>query len=156
MLVHSKMSAETQLTNVDDEMVQMHALDIRIDKLYKLIGSFTLSNEGKSHRRQVEVYPNKDGYFELEPESIYAFDTIHKVEMAQGEAGWIIGRSTLQRNGVIVQSALYDAGYKGGVNGTIFNAVPDYAYIEKGARIGQFLLAKADTYKLYEGDYNEK
>ena len=156
MLLHPKMNASTEITNQDDEMVQMHALDIRIDKLYSLKGHFTLNGEtSRRHRQTEEVYVDDKGFFELKPNTIYAFDANHKVEMALGEAGWIIGRSTLQRNGIIVQSALYDAGYIGGINGTIFNATNDFAYIKQGSRIGQFLLVEAETYKLYEGVYNE-
>ena len=154
MLIHPNISAKTIITEVDSDMVQMHAYDVRIDKLWKLIGSFMLSETSKAHRTKIAVEP-VDGFFVLEPDTLYAFDTIHKVTMAPGEAAWIKGRSTLQRNGVIVQSAVYDAGYTGGINGTIFNAIHDYAKIAKNARVGQFLVLKAETYKLYTGEYNE-
>jgi len=156
MFKHIKMSGKTKLTNVDEAMVQMHTVDIRIDRVYALTGEFELHEDSKVHRDKHEIYPDENGTFVLLPGTLYQFDTVHKVEMAQNECGWIIGRSTLQRNGVIVQSALYDAGYKGGVNGTIFNTTPWAAKIAKGARVGQFMLAQADTYKLYEGDYNEQ
>ena len=39
MLVHSEGSAKSKLTKVDSDMVQMHALDIRVHKIYKVLES---------------------------------------------------------------------------------------------------------------------
>lgn len=159
MLVHPNGTGKTTITNVDADMEQMHCLDIRIMEVYALRGVFELTEEDKIHKtkkRMVEVERHGRLYFELQPHTLYQFDAAHKVEMAEGEAGWIIGRSTLQRNGVIVQSALYDSGYKGGINGTIFNTTNEVARIEVMSRVGQFVVTKAETIKLYEGDYNEK
>lgn len=155
MLLHIKGQAKTTMTNVDEQMEQMHAVDVRIDKLYELHGDFAISEDIKVHRHQVEVHPDETGWFTLKPNTAYAFDTTHEVEMAEGEAGWIISRSTLTRNGLAALSALYDSGYIGGVNGQLQNNSLHKARIKRDTRIGQFIVVKADTVKLYEGDYNE-
>lgn len=155
MILHPNGKAKTVLTNVDEAMEAQHALDIRIEKLYRLSGMFTIDEDNREHRSVIEQEVNNDGYFELYPGELYTFDSSHKVEMADGEAAFIIGRSTLNRNGVLVNSSLYDAGYNGGVNGTIQNRTKDFAMIKKGTRIGQFIIMKADTVKLYDGVYNE-
>ena len=156
MIIHPNGQAKTALTNVDKEMEQMHALDVRIDKLYELHGDFALSEEVRVHRQQVEVHPDEVGFFNLKPMTVYAFDTKHEVTMAEGEAGYIIARSTLTRNGMIAGSALYDAGYIGGVNGYIGNMTIGKAKIKKDTRVGQFIVVKADTVKLYDGAYQTK
>lgn len=156
MILHPNGQAKTTLTNVDEQMEQMHCLDVRIDKLYELHGDFALSEEIKVHRQQIEVQPDETGWFNLKPNTTYAFDTTHEVEMAAGEAGYIISRSTLTRNGLLATSALYDAGYKGGVNGQLANNSIYKAKIKKGTRIGQFVVVAADTVKLYDGAYQAK
>lgn len=156
MLIHPYISAETVLSNVDDEMVQMHALDIRIEQLYELRGVFLLDGDTRQHRDQVSVGPNENGFFELQPGTMYALDTKHQVTMAKGEAGFIISRSTLTRNGIVAGSALYDAGYSGGVNGYIANHTHYPAYIKYGERVGQFLIMAAETAKMYKGVYNKE
>ena len=155
MILHPNGQAKTKLTEVDEAMEQMHCLDVRIAKLYELHGDFALSEDVKVHRSQIEVHPDESGWFNLKPNTTYAFDTKHKVEMAKGEAGWIISRSTLTRNGLLAGSALYDSGYNGGVNGFISNNSLNKARIKVDTRVGQFIIVKADTIKLYEGEYNE-
>ena len=156
MIIHPKMGAKTEVSNVDDKMVQMHALDVRIDKLYELHGDFALSEEIKIHRHQVEVHPDEADWFILKPNTVYAFDTLHQVKIAKDEAGHIVPRSTLTRNGLNAGSALYDAGYVGGVNGWIGNFTLGKAKIKRGTRVGQFIIEEAETFKLYDGDYQAK
>lgn len=156
MIIHPNGQAKTALTEVDKDMEQMHALDVRIDKLYELHGDFAISEGTKVHRQQIEVQPDENGWFNLKPNTVYAFDTKHKVKMAEGEAGYIIARSTLTRNGLIAGSALYDAGYEGGVNGYVGNLSIHKAKIKKDTRIGQFIVQQAETVKLYDGDYQDK
>lgn len=156
MIKHPDMSAKTTISNVDEDMVQMHAIDIRLNNLYELRGNFLLDEDKRQHREQILVQANEDGYFVLEPHTAYAFDTPHTVCMASGELAEIKPRSTLTRNGIICGSAIYDAGYNGGVNGYIANMTQYRAYIKVGTRIGQFPIYDAETYKLYEGVYNGK
>lgn len=155
MLVHINGKAKTTMTKIDDKMEQMHALDIRINQLYELHGDFALSESTKVHRSQIEVHPDEQGWFHLKPNSVYVFETEHEVVIAKGEAGWIKPRSTLTRNGLNVISALYDAGYKGSLNGQILNS-SHKAKIKKDTRIGQFLVVEAETLKLYDGDYQKQ
>lgn len=160
MLLHTKMSAKTVISNVDEDMIQMHALDIRIATLYKGSGILMLKDKETIHRSTMEVpyEVTVDGLrmFCLEPQTAYTFNSLSSIEMAEGEAGYIIARSSLTRNNVVVGSALYDAGYKGGINGYIVNQGFQRAYIEVGARVGQFLILKAETAKLYNGQYQQK
>lgn len=160
MILHTEKSAKTLITPVDQDMIQMHALDIRIDKVFRhttkacvpLAGS-TIPAKVEEHPYWIEpIVPAGRSWFELSP-GVYSFNACQSVEMAEGEAGWLVPRSSLTRNGVDVRSALYDAGYKGGINGIIIVYNPNGIMIEKGARIAQFVLVKAETAKLYNGQY---
>lgn len=154
MILHTNMSAKTVVSPVDEDMIQMHALDIRVDKIYRIGSSFLVPSEGKtvpSNKIEVELFTEPNWFF-LTP-GVYSFEAVQSVEMAKGEAGWLVPRSSLTRNGVDVRSALYDAGYKGGVNGIIIVHNQSGCQIEKGARIAQFVIVKAETAKLYDGQY---
>jgi len=74
------------------------------------------------------------------------------VSIGEDEAGWVITRSTLNRNGLFITSGLYDSGYEGVMAGALHvNGGP--AKIKKGTRVGQFLMFKAESLSSYDGDY---
>lgn len=135
------------------DQVQPNAVDIKIDKLFEMKDAeFIIDENSKQHRGTVEVQPNADGYFVLEAGKSYEFVAEGTVKMGEDEAGFVITRSTLNRNGVFITSGLYDSGYHGVMAGVIHN-LGGVSKIAKGARIGQFLLWKAEAVSTYDGDY---
>jgi deoxycytidine triphosphate deaminase len=74
------------------------------------------------------------------------------ITVGEGEAGWVITRSTLNRNGVFITSGLYDSGYHGVMAGAL-HVTGGPMRIKSGTRVGQFLLFKSQTLKMYDGDY---
>tara|TARA_R100000081_G_scaffold91174_1_gene68270 strand:- start:324 stop:599 length:276 start_codon:yes stop_codon:yes gene_type:complete len=74
------------------------------------------------------------------------------VTLADDEAGWVITRSSLNRNGCFITSGLYDSGYSGVMAGVLHvNNGP--IRVKRGTRVGQFLLFKAEALNQYDGDY---
>ena len=132
---------------------QPNAIDLRLDKVFKInTNVFEISNEHKKHRgTQYELKPDPQGYFFLEPGS-YEVVMENIIRVGEGEAGWVITRSTFNRNGLFLTSGLYDSGYHGVMAGVLHVSVGP-ARIKKGTRIGQFLLFEAESLKLYDGDY---
>lgn len=145
---------KSRLSVIDETMVCPNAVDIRIDRLFAIEDDkfFTINEEEKIHRGSVEMKTNDDGYWCLHANSSYEFLAEGKVTMGDDEAGWVITRSTLNRNGLFITSGLYDSGYSGVMAGVIHNNSGP-AFIKKGTRIGQFLLFKAEVLKQYDGDY---
>ena len=148
---------KSKLNNFKPEDVQPNAIDLRLDKIFAInfrlftIGEDADGNEQKSHRGSFEMYPDKEGYFYLNPGS-YEIVMENIINVGEGEAGWVITRSTLNRNGVYITSGLYDSGYNGVMAGTLH--VKNFAAkIKKGTRVGQFLLFKSESLKKYDGDY---
>ena len=94
------------------------------------------------------------GIFKFTPGNIGTYEIIMEGEITIGddEAGWVITRSTLNRNGLFITSGLYDSGYKGVMAGALHVNVAN-AVIKKGTRVGQFLLFKAEAVNQYDGDY---
>jgi deoxycytidine triphosphate deaminase len=74
------------------------------------------------------------------------------ISVGQGEAGWVITRSTLNRNGLFLTSGLYDSGYHGAMAGMLHVTIGQ-ARIKKGTRIGQYLSFEAESLSMYDGDY---
>lgn len=146
-------TSTSSLSAVEPVQVQPNAVDIKIDRLFTIEDSdtFEISEESKIHRGSYEVLP-VDGKFELEPNKSYQFLAEGTVTIGDGEAGFVITRSTLNRNGLFVTSGLYDTGYSGVMAGAIHNR-SGKAVIHKGTRIGQFLIWESEALSQYDGDY---
>ena len=142
---------EDLLTKVQQGDSQPNAVDLRVDKIFKLKDEvFSISEDSKKHRGSEEVEA-VDGYFDLEP-GTYEILMENIVKIPEGYAGWVITRSTLNRNGLFITSGLYDSGYHGVMAGCL-HVEHGAAKIEKGSRVGQFLLFEAETLSMYDGDY---
>jgi deoxycytidine triphosphate deaminase len=74
------------------------------------------------------------------------------IHVGAGEAGWVITRSTLNRNGLFLTSGLYDSGYHGVMAGVLHVTIGN-ARIKRGTRIGQYLSFEAEALSQYDGDY---
>lgn len=156
MLTHiASPKSKSKITNVDGEMTQMNAVDIRIKSAYRINSedSFVIDEQTKKHRSVERIDPNEDGFFEFEGGGTYQIEFDHYVEIAEGEAGWIIPRSTLNRNGIFLTSGLYDSGFSNTIGAVLHNR-SGVAFIAENTRVGQFVLANAETLKLYVGEYN--
>jgi deoxycytidine triphosphate deaminase len=146
-------STLSTLTSVQDEDVQPNAVDLRVAKIFRIEpGSvFEISNEHKKHRRTREIQPDAEGYLYLEP-GHYEVVMENIINVGANEAGWVITRSTLNRNGLFITSGLYDSGYHGAMAGALHVTVGS-AKIKKGTRIGQYLCFDSESVSMYNGDY---
>ena len=145
-------SSRSKITGVDEESVQPNALDLKLGKVFRICpNNFWVSNTEKKHRNSVELKPGKDGYYELTP-GHYEVVMENIIHVGEGEAGWVITRSTLNRNGCFLTSGLYDTGYHGAMAAVLHVTVAN-AYIKQGTRIGQYLSFNAESLSSYDGDY---
>lgn len=147
-------NSRSGLTEVQEGDSQPNAVDLRIGQAWKIDpqSTFEVSNEHKKHRGNVfEILADPDGYFNFEVGS-YEVVMQNIVRIGEGEAGWVITRSTLNRNGLFLTSGLYDSGYHGVMAG-VLHVTTGPARIKKGTRIGQFLLFDSESLSTYDGDY---
>ena len=145
-------NSRSTLTNVISGDSQPNAVDLRLDKVFKINNKlFEISNEHKSHRGTEEVRPDHEGYFNLSPGD-YEIVMENIIHVGDGESGWVITRSTLNRNGVFITSGLYDSGYHGVMAGVLHVTVGQ-ARIKKGTRVGQYLSFDSESLSSYDGDY---
>tara|TARA_B100000029_G_scaffold515221_1_gene621200 strand:- start:1643 stop:2140 length:498 start_codon:yes stop_codon:yes gene_type:complete len=143
---------KSSLTKVQPQDVQPNAVDLRVDKIFKIAGErFYISEEAKEHRGSQEMLTSREDEWYLQVGSYEViFENI--IDVAEGEAGFVITRSTLNRNGLYLTTGLYDSGYNG-VMAAVLHVTTAPAVIKKGTRLGQFLLFNSETLSMYDGDY---
>jgi len=145
--------SKSELSIFDKAQVQPNALDLKLDKVLKIDieQEFILSEDIKKHRGSIEMQPDKEGFFYFSRGS-YEIVMEGIVTIGSDEIGWVIPRSTLNRNGLFITSGLYDSGYSGVMAGVLHVIAP--AKIAKGTRIGQMLIADAEQLgEGYAGSY---
>lgn len=156
MMIHiAAQDTQSTLTNVELTDIQPNAVDLRADKIFQMNeGAFVIGEENgkevKIHRGSMELPTDGQGYWNLPP-GTYEIIMENIIHVGDDEAGWVITRSTLNRNGLFITSGLYDSGYNGVMAGALH--VKAFARIKKGTRVGQFLLFKSQSLKKYDGDY---
>lgn len=142
----------SRLTNIKKGDVQPNAVDLRLGKIFWIASNeFVIDEDQKKHRGSVEKMVDDDGYFRLEPGS-YEVIMENEISVGDGEAGFVITRSTLNRNGVFLTSGLYDTGYAGVMAG-VMHVTTGAMKIKPGTRIGQYLSWEAEALSSYDGDY---
>lgn len=145
-------SNNSKLSNIQEGDVQPNAVDLRLDKVFEINDSpFILSEKQKLHRGTSMIEPDVDGYFRLKTGS-YEITFQNIVTIAEGDAGFVITRSTLNRNGVFITSGLYDSGYEGVMAGAL-HVTSGRFDVKRGTRLGQFLLFDAEALSMYDGSY---
>lgn len=145
-------NSRSTLTKVVEGDVQPNAVDLRLDKVFKInTNDFVVSNDYKKHRGTEEIQPNDIGDFVLAP-GHYEVVMENIINVGENEAGWVITRSTLNRNGCFLTSGLYDSGYNGVMAGVLHVTI-GMAVIRKGTRIGQYLSFDSEALHSYQGSY---
>lgn len=155
-------NSRSTLTNVQEGDSQPNAVDLRLDKVFKILPTvFEISEKHKKMRDVKEILPDEEGYFNLEVGD-YEVTMMNNISISKMEAGWVVTRSTLNRSNIRVYSSLYDSGYGydaktgkivGGVMAGCMCVGTGPAKIQKGTRIAQFLLFDAESLLMYDGSY---
>ena len=156
MFIHpASKKNNTLVNNIDSDMIQPNTIDLRVQTISRIgAGEFSIDEENKQHRKQIEVPKDSDGYWELEAGGCYAIDSNQYIEMGEGEVGIVLGRSTFNRNGVLIVSSVYDSGFKDYVGATLYN-IGGLTRIRYGTRFAHLILTQAETLSMYQGDYGD-
>lgn len=144
--------SRSTLSNVEKGDSQPNAVDLRLGQVFKINETvFEISNDHKKHRGSEPIEPDEEGYYNLNP-GRYEVVMENIIHVGPGEAGWVITRSTLNRNGLFLTSGLYDSGYHG-VMAAVLHVTVGPARIQKGTRVGQYISFDAEALSSYDGDY---
>ncbi len=156
MIVGSKKSKE-YIENVEDIQIQQCGIDLRIGKIYEIIGegSIDYDNKNRTLPDYKEIFDSeKDEKIRLN-RGIYIISTYEKIKIPENMAGFVYPRSSILRMGCTIYSAVHDPGYEGHPQYllNVLNPITIYSY----ARFGQIIYVKcSDVNGLYCGIYNEK
>lgn len=150
-----------------DKHIQQNGIDVDCDRIWDLnFKSIPLiGKEISSKPNPKELLPSnisfaskelggKEVGWVLEKGKVYSFESSFNVNIPADMCGWVIGRSTFNRQGILIRSGFYDAGFNNKIGATIycFNNI----VLEKNARIAQIVLAKGDSASMYNGQYVKK
>lgn len=153
MLHISSDNSKSILTNVQDGDIQPNATDLRIDKIFKIENNiFEIDKDNnKKHRSITKIEADRNGFYFLN-EGHYAVIMENDIEVGENECGFVITRSTFNRNGCYLTSGLYDSGYKGHMAACL-HVTSGALKIQKGTRIGQYLCFHCNSLYKYNGSY---
>ncbi|MFC4987285.1 MULTISPECIES: deoxyuridine 5'-triphosphate nucleotidohydrolase [Saliphagus] len=139
----------------EDEQVQPNGVDLTVDVVFEQREPGRITSEesqvGERIARPLEELDRKapDTYYL--PEGSYIARYGERIAVPEGHVGFVYPRSSLMRNSCMLNTAVWDAGYEGRGEGLL--QVHHDVELERGARIAQFVLAKADHEELYDGSY---
>jgi deoxycytidine triphosphate deaminase len=144
-----------QLGDVDPEQVQPNGVDLRLGGVLEFTGTGQITQSGKtiSDREPLDTVAFDDGDrrgYHLDPGG-YVLEYADPVTIPEGHVGFVLPRSSLMRNGAMVNTAVWDAGYSGRGEGLL--QVHNSLTLETGARVAQLVLAAADHEEFYDGEY---
>lgn len=152
MMINIGGDNNSSLSGIQPGDVQPNAVDLRLGTVHWIAANeFKIDEEQKVHRGSVPMKVDDDGYYRLEP-GHYEVVMENNITVGDGEAGFVITRSTLNRNGVFLTSGLYDTGYSGVMAGVMHVSIGPMK-IKPGTRVGQYLSWKAEALSSYDGDY---
>ena len=155
MFIHP-VNASTEVTNIDETMIQPNTIDLRVDKVYRIgAGAMHMDEDKKEHRKSIEQKVDENGNFVLDQSACYEIQSNQHVDIAEGEIAILIGRSTFNRNGVLIISSIYDSGFKDYAGATLYN-IGGETTLKPNTRFAHLVIAKAETLHKYDGDYGEK
>ena len=155
MFIHP-INASTEVTNIDEKMIQPNTIDLRINKVFRIgAGPMHIDEDKKEHRKSIEQKVDEDGNYVLDHGACYEIQSNQHVDIAEGEIAILLGRSTFNRNGVLIISSIYDSGFKDYAGATLYN-IGGETTVKPNTRFAHLVIAKAETLHKYDGDYGEK
>jgi dUTP pyrophosphatase len=152
------------VTHLADEQIQPNGVDLTLETVFEQREPGRIGRDGKDvgarQSRQVEQETvggegdaSDPGTYYL-PRGGYVVRYAETISIPDGHVGFVYPRSTLLRNSCMLNTAVWDAGYEG--KGEGFLQVFQDIQIERGARIGQLVLARAEHEGTYDGDYQRE
>lgn len=145
---------------LDEEQVQPNGVDLTVEAVFEQVEAGRIARDGKRIGEREEVDPHPRGVadnadaevptFHLSPGG-YVARYGETISIPEGHVGFVLPRSSLMRNSAMLHTAVWDAGYTGRGEGLL--EVNHDLELERGARIAQLVLARADHEDTYDGSY---
>jgi len=150
-MVRNATFVEQNLANTQIGKKAEHGFDLSLKEVKVMLGSGVVHKNKTDTPEYVLITPNEEGYYEL-PMGIYSITFNEGGRVPENHCGWIKSRSSMIRNGVSVESGLYDTGFECQTFGAVM-FVHNSVKIEQNARVAQFLLFESEEAEAYDGQY---
>jgi dUTP pyrophosphatase len=147
-----------QCESVSKEQVQPNGIDLTLDQVFEQIDAGRISRDEKEigDRRSCDPETVSDTapetYYLTSGGYVVRYD--ETVRIPDDHIGFIYPRSSLMRNSCMLNTAVWDAGYEGRGEGLL--QVHHDIELERGARIAQLVIARADHDDTYDGSYQSE
>ena len=120
---------------IKEKNVQMHGVDLNLIAVKRVLGGGRIPLLGKTVLGKYEDVPVVDGVWELEP-GVYDITFAQGCKIPNDIMMLIRQRSSLLRNGTMLHSSVFDAGFETEQMGTVMTVQLPIT-IEEGARVAQ-------------------
>ena len=129
---------------MDPKQLQPNGIDVRLKSAQRICGHrLYLSQNETTHCDKTDVIADDDGNLD--------FETLEYAKIPENSVAMVYGRSTLNRNGILIRSSLYDSGFENYIGFTM------YAFsglrTQVGVRLAQIVFYPAEYSRLYNGQY---
>lgn len=152
------LAADPPLVEDIDQALQLqpNGIDIRVDRVARLISRGTLGVETREPAERTEI-PDQHGWWDLAA-GAYVIGYRERVNLPNDVMALARPRSSLLRSGVAIHSAVWDAGYSGRGEGLLSVVNPEGYRLERGARVLQlvFLRLGSPAAEGYRGTYQHE
>lgn len=135
------------------QTIEASGIDLRLDKLYRQIGSGSLIDNKKNLPELEEV---NEEIYTLEPKCAYSATVMGKIKIPKGYTMLYFPRSTLLRSFISVETAVGDPGFYGTLQFMIINNGKYPFRIKRGERFVQAVVFKVEGSGEYDGSYQEE
>jgi len=135
--------------DIDETQVQPNGVDLTLSAVFDQVSPGRIGRTGRTIGDRREREPS-DGVYRLDPGG-YVVRYGERIRVPEGHVGFLYPRSSLLRNSCMLDTAVWDAGYKGRGEGLL--EVHHEVELERDARVAQFVLAAADHEAIYDGSY---
>jgi dUTP pyrophosphatase len=139
-----------------DVQIQPNGFDFRLDAVSRHLGPgvIGIDNADRVLPGLEPIAPDENGYYHLE-QGIYHINYLETVRLPGNLMALARPRSSLNRSGVTIHGAVWDAGYHGRSTSLLSVLNPGGFRVQRGARVMQmvFFNLSASTMQTYQGRY---
>lgn len=129
-----------------------NGFDLSLKEIKSVVGAGII-HKNKTDVAEYSSLPiTEDGYYILS-KGVYSITFNEGVEIPQCHCGMIKTRSSLVRNGCVIDSGWYDTSFKVPEMGAMLFVNNDSIKIEKDARVAQLILFEAEDTDSYDGQF---
>ena len=138
-----------QLHPVDAAQPQPNGVDLRVAAIFSPTAPGHIGETETTVGAREALAP-VDGSYRLDPGG-YIIRYREQIAIPEGHLGFLYPRSSLLRNGAMINTAVWDSGYRGRGEGLLDVTAP--VSIAADARVAQLVLAKAEHDGGYDGQF---